>query len=74
MKFLGLMELSRNDRRKKTEDGLPPRFLSQQRASVVRDFAASVRDSGNAGGLDSFGRDLIEGGFENVASAQPAVP
>ncbi len=42
-------------------------------AQMKRNFAVSVRDSGNIGGLDSFGRNLIEGGFEDAATAQSAV-
>ena len=41
---------------------------------MYRDFAASVRDSGNAGGLDSFGRNSIEGEFEDVATVESAIP
>jgi hypothetical protein len=38
-------------------------------SKIACNFAASVRDFGNAGDLDSLGGDLIEGGFENVATA-----
>ena len=43
-------------------------------AQKMCDFAASVRDSGNAGGLDSFGRNSIEGEFEDVATVESAIP
>jgi hypothetical protein len=54
----------------------PPRATNRPPRGGLKpgNFAASVRDSGNIGGLDSFGRNSIEGGFEDAATAQPAVP